>query len=267
MIKNIRDVLPKYKFRIGVMGSASGELMRDKNAVEKCVQVGRFIAGSNATLVNGACPGLPDIAAMGAKQVGGQTFGVSPAISIRSHVNKYKSPIEHYDQFLFTGLGLMERDILNIRSCNGVIILPGGTGTLNEFLVAYDEGKPIGVLTGCGGCAEHIKEILAFCKRDVTDRMVFSDNPKELVEKLTKIMEEVEVSATLDDYLVGDEGVVTEIENSLTITIKKDPNIIENLTVEEPVKKALVANLEADKKAIEETKKLASPKNSSVEKV
>jgi uncharacterized protein (TIGR00725 family) len=213
-IRNIFDVRPDIKPRIGVMGSASGHIMRNQKAVENAREIGRQIAHQNCILVNGACPGLPDEAARGCKESGGETYGVSPAISIRSHIQKYKSPINHYDHFFFTGLGLMERDILNIRSANGVIILPGGTGTLNEFTVAYDEGKPIGVLTQCGGVADHIEEILEFCGRSITDRMVFSDKPKELVEQLVKIVREVEVSQGLDEYLVGDAGVVTEIEKS-----------------------------------------------------
>ncbi len=212
--KNIFDVIPHYIPRIGVMGSASGYLMRNEKAVEASREVGRQIAKNKCILVNGACPGLPDEAAKGAKEMKGETFGVSPAISIVSHLHKYKSPIAHYDSFLFTGKGLMERDILNIRSCNGVVILPGGTGTLNEFTVAYDEGKPIGILTGNGGVADHIKEILKFCHREVTPRMVFSSDPVKLVKKLIKIVREAEVSAVLDDYLIGDAGVVTEIEKA-----------------------------------------------------
>lgn len=106
----------------------------------------------------------------------------------------------------------MMRDIINIRSANAVIILPGGTGTLNEFTVAYDEGKPIGILTGVGGVSDHIKEILEFCNREVTDRMVFDSDPKRLVEKLVKIMREAPVSCMIDDYLLGDHGVISEIE-------------------------------------------------------
>ncbi len=214
--KNIFDILPDYKIRIGVMGSASGHIMRNNHSVEGAREVGRQIAKNNCILVNGACPGLPDEAAKFCKKNGGQTFGISPAISVCSHIQKYKSPIEHYDGFLFTGLGLMMRDIINIRSSNGVIILPGGTGTLNEFTVAYDEGKPIGVLTGHDGVADHIAEILEFCHRKKTDRMVFSSNPEELVQKLIKIIKKTPIKGSLDDYLLGDDGVVTAIENGFS---------------------------------------------------
>ncbi len=211
--RNIFDIIPDYKMRIGVMGSASGHIMRNHDSVEGAREIGRQIAKNGCILVNGACPGLPDEAAKFCKKNGGQTFGVSPAISVCSHIQKYKSPIDHYDSFLFTGLGLMMRDIINIRSSNGVIILPGGTGTLNEFTVAYDEGKPIGVLTGHDGVADHIEEILEFCNRKKTDRMVFSSDPKELVDKLIKLVKETTIRGTLDDYLLGEDGVVTVIEN------------------------------------------------------
>ncbi len=195
------------------MGSASGYIMHNPRIVKAAKEIGKQIANHGCILGNGACPGLPDEAAKGAKENGGTTYGVSPAISLESHVEKYRSPIEHYDNFLFTGVGLMMRDIINIRSCEGVIILPGGTGTLNEFTVAYDEGKPIGVLTGHDGVADHIKDILKYCHREVTDRMIFSDDPKKLVEGLLEIIQQVGSEGTLDEYLIGHDGAVTKIEN------------------------------------------------------
>lgn len=211
-LRNIFDVIPHYQARIGVMGSASGSVMRNEKAVAAAQEVGRQIAKTGYILSNGACPGLPDEAAKGAKEAGGSTCGISPAISICSHLQKYKSPIDHYDSFIFTGLGFMMRDIVNIRSANAVIILPGGTGTLNEFTVAYDEGKPMGILTDHGGVADHIKEILEFCKRDVTDRIVFDSDPERLVARLIEVMKEAEVSCKLDDYLLGEDGEITKLE-------------------------------------------------------
>ena len=213
--RNIFDLIPDYQMRIGVMGSASGYLMRNSKAVQAARGVGEQIAKQGAILVNGACPGLPDEAAHSAKEHGGTTFGVSPAASICSHIKRYQSPIQHYDSFLFTGMGLMMRDIINIRSSNAVVILPGGTGTLNEFTVAYDEGKPIGVLTGYDGCADHIDEILTFCHREITDLMVFSSNPIELIEALVKITRNHTVPCMLDDYLIGEEGEVTKVEKKM----------------------------------------------------
>jgi uncharacterized protein (TIGR00725 family) len=210
--KNIFDILPNYRPSIGVMGSASGGVMRNAAAIEASREIGREIARRNCILINGACPGLPDEAARGANELGGHCIGISPAISIVSHLEQYKSPIEQYDQFIFTGMGLMMRDIINVRSGNGVIILPGGTGTLNEFTVAYDEGKPIGILTGYGGVADHIPEILEFCKREKTDKMVFGSDPVKLVQDLLLIIHAENTPDALDGHLVGENGEVSKIE-------------------------------------------------------
>ncbi len=212
---NISEIIAGYRLKIGVMGSASGSVMRNKKAVKGSRTIGSEIAKHGCTLVNGACPGLPDEAALGAKKSGGRCLGISPGISIISHVNRYKSPIDHYDEFIFTGLGLMMRDIINVRSCDGVIILPGGTGTLNEFTVAYDEGKPLGIFTGHGGVANHIDEILEFCNRKPTNKMVFSDDPVELVAKLVEIVKNEDSPDFLDDHLIGENGAVTKIEAEL----------------------------------------------------
>ena len=78
--------------------------------------------------------------------------------------------------------------------------------------LTIDEGKIIGVLTHHGGVADHIKDILRYCHRKITDRMVFSDDPEILVQKVVALIRKTEVSKVLDDYLIGDGGVVTQIE-------------------------------------------------------
>lgn len=172
------------KYRIGVMGSAQGPTIENQENIKKSIEIGHYIAKNDCILVNGACPGLPDEAAYGAHMAGGLTIGVSPAFSERAHVERYKSPYKNYDIILYTGMGLMERDIINIRSSDAIILLGGGIGTLNEFTVAYDEGKVIGVLTGSGGVSNHIKEILEICDRSLEGYIIFDTNPKQLVERV-----------------------------------------------------------------------------------
>ena len=111
-------------------------------------------------------------------------MGVSPAFSEKEHIENYKSPHEYYDIIIYTGLGLMERDIINIRSSDAIILLGGGVGTLNEFTVAYSEGKTVGVLTDTGGVSDHIEEILKICNREVNGRVVFDTDPGKLLEKV-----------------------------------------------------------------------------------
>lgn len=178
------------KIKIGVMGAASGPSTENEVYVQKSREVGRQIAKKGCFMINGACPGLPHAAAEGAKEEGGFVLGISPAFSRHEHVYEYKSPDEFYDFVLYTGMGFMERDILNIRSSDGVIFLGGGIGTLNEFTVAYEEGKPIGVLLESGGISNHLEDIVKWCDREIVENMIFSADPVELVEKLYYLIHE-----------------------------------------------------------------------------
>jgi predicted Rossmann-fold nucleotide-binding protein len=65
-----------------------------------------------------------------------------------------------YDAIIYTGSGLMGREIENIRSCDVVIFAGGRSGTLGEFAIAYDEGKVIGVLESTGGITQHLSTII-----------------------------------------------------------------------------------------------------------
>ena len=101
-------------------------------------------------------------------------------------------------------MGLMERDILNIRSSAGVIILGGGIGTLNEFTVAYEEGKVVGVLLGTGGIANYIPEILEMCGRKVNQNLIFDGNPKSLVKKVHKAILKEQGAKYQDQRITGE---------------------------------------------------------------
>jgi len=182
----------EMKIKIGVMGSASGPTIRDPESVARALALGEAIARKDCICITGACPGLPDKAAEGAKQAGGFVLGISPAFSEREHLEIYGSPMEHYDMILFSGLGLMERDIINIRSSDAVAVIGGGVGTLNEFTVAYEEKKPVGVVEGTGGISGHIPEILDFAHRKAgPDRVLFDEDPQRLVDRLLEVIERV----------------------------------------------------------------------------
>jgi uncharacterized protein (TIGR00725 family) len=172
------------KFKIGVMGSAQGPTIENQQNIKRAIAVGHAIAQSDCILVTGACPGLPDEAAYGAYQAGGFVIGVSPAFSKKEHTEHYNSPQDYYNVILYTGMGLMERDIINIRSSDAIIILGGGIGTLNEFTVAYEEGKAIGILSGSEGVADHIEEILQMCDRKKSKNMFFENDPERLVSEI-----------------------------------------------------------------------------------
>ena len=166
---------------IGMMGSAGGVIPEATRRL--CYQLGVAIAKSGCVLITGACPGLPYDCACGARDTGGLSVGVSPALSRSEHVLKYASPVDAYDVIIFTGSGLMGREVHNIHSSDIVIIAGGHSGTLGEFSIAYDEGKLIGVLTGSGGIADEISRIIPVLDKVTGAALVYDDDPMRLVQR------------------------------------------------------------------------------------
>jgi uncharacterized protein (TIGR00725 family) len=171
--------------KVGVMGGATGTISRAH--LDKAHRLGRAIAKSGCVLITGACPGLPLAAACGAKQAGGMVVGISPGLSLDEHEYKYQSPTEFHDVLIFTGSGLMGREVVNIRSSDIVVIIGGRSGTLGELAIAYDEGKLIGVLTGTGGITDLVADILAACAKDTGAQVVYDASPQRLVKQLLRV--------------------------------------------------------------------------------
>src|SRR5579864_4510064 len=166
---------------IGMMGSAGGELAEPVRKL--CYALGVAIAKSGCVLITGACPGLPYDCARGARDAGGLSVGISPALSRSEHVNKYASPVDAYDAIIYTGSGLMGREVHNIHSSDIVVIAGGHSGTLGEFAIAYDEGKLIGVLAGSGGIADELQSIIPKLGKTTGAVLVYDDNPDKLVQR------------------------------------------------------------------------------------
>lgn len=169
---------------IGVMGSASGPI--DPEVAARAQELGRAIARAGCTLITGACPGLPQEAVLGASALGGLVLGISPALSEQEHVERYASPVEGFAALIYTGSGLMGREVVNIRSSDVVVVVGGHSGTLGEFAIAYDEGRLIGVLTGTGGVADLVAELVDRMVKETGAKVLFDPDPDRLVSRLTE---------------------------------------------------------------------------------
>ncbi len=170
------------------MGSAGGKL--EDKARQLAHRLGVAIAKRGYVLITGACPGMPHEAVRGAKEEGGIVVGVSPALNLEEHVGKYHSPTRGYDAIIYTGSGLMGREIENIRSCDVVIFVGGRSGTLGEFAIAYDEAKVIGIVEGTGGITEHLREIINMMKKETGAIVCYDADPERLLDKLEHVYEE-----------------------------------------------------------------------------
>ena len=179
----VADLFPHMT--VGVMGSAGGKLTTGVR--RKVRMLGTGIAKRGYVLITGACPGLPHEAVKGAKEAGGIVVGVSPALNLEEHVNVYRSPTRGYDAIIYTGSGLMGREIENIRSCDVVIFAGGRSGTLGEFAIAYDEAKVIGVLKRTGGITDHLETIIDMVNKETGAIVCCDEDPEILLDQLEEI--------------------------------------------------------------------------------
>lgn len=154
-----------------------------KEVIKKTEDLGYYLAKRDVVVVTGDTTGLPFYAAKGAKRGGGFTVGISPASSRREHINRYHLPTKFQDIAIYTGFGYSGRNLLFVRSTDAMLFVAGRIGTLNEFTVAFEDKKPIGILLGTGGISEEIDHLLEVGKRG-RHNIIFDTDPKALVEKI-----------------------------------------------------------------------------------
>lgn len=180
----------QIKPKICVSGSARTEHCA-ADALKRAEEVGRAIAKAGAVIVTGATTGIPYWAAKGAKDAGGISIGLSPAASEKEHIKVYNLPTDYFDLIIYTGFNYSGRNLLLVRSSDASVIICGRMGTLNEFTIAFEDGKPIGILSGSGGTLELIDEIVEESHRSNPAGIIYEENPETLVTKLCQRIEEL----------------------------------------------------------------------------
>ncbi len=193
MKKNIRKIkAQEIKYKICVSGSARIKGVCSVNAIKKTQEIGKEIIRQGGVLVTGATTGIPYEAARGAKSEGGLSIGLSPASSEKEHVKKYRLPTDLFDLIIFTGFDYSGRNLLLTRSSDAVIMSCGRIGTLNEFTIAFEDKKPIGILMGTGGMTTEIKDIVEGAHRG-PGKIAYDQNPKRLIKKVIRMIKQEKV--------------------------------------------------------------------------
>ena len=151
---------------------------------ELAVRTGMLIAQRGATVITGATTGYSFAAAKGATAAGGEVLGFSPALNRKDHISKGLPTTDH-SIIVYTGLSSHGRNILNVRASNAAVFIGGSMGTLNEFTLAYDEEKIIGILEGSGGFCNHLKDWMpALSKPDNHSIIHYAANPDQLIDQI-----------------------------------------------------------------------------------
>lgn len=170
------------KLQIGVMCSAS-DLNYSKELENLAEQIGYLIAKNNATLIFGAekdYDSLSTSACRGAKKAGGMTVG----ITYNRGLDIFEK--ENVDVIISSGLERGGgRETALILSCDGIITISGGSGTLTEIAIAYQANIPIVAMKNTGGWSDKLSNQYLDDRKRIKVQSV--DTAEEAVELILKL--------------------------------------------------------------------------------
>ncbi len=171
---------------------------------ERAKELGAAIAEGGHVLLTGATTGFPHWASVGFKELGGTSIGFSPATNESEHVEEYGLPLDYMDLIVYTGFGYSGRNLILTRSSDAVFIGCGRIGTINEFTIAYEDQKPIGILEGAWQTDEVIQNIMEHSNRE-SDKIIIDADPKVLVKKVVELVLEDKImhSRVYENYYNG----------------------------------------------------------------
>lgn len=171
----------RFKYNVAISGSSELKVCNEETK-KKAFVLGKELAYNKCVVISGATRGIPHIVCCGNSQAKGLNIGFSPAQTKAAHIKSYKLPCDPYDVIIYTGADYAGRDIIMTKAAEAMIIVSGRTGTMHEFLTAFETGKIIGVLEGTGGVADQIKGFLKGVNKRAKAPVIYHADPKELVK-------------------------------------------------------------------------------------
>lgn len=169
----------KRKYQIGVIGSAGPEeYPSDTNlspVFKEAYKIGKLLAKKQAVLVCGGKGGIMEYASKGAKEYGGTTVGIVKGDK-RYTANKF------IDIEIVTNMGSTSEEAILVSSCDGIIAIGGGAGTLEEISIAYRKNITIVALTNIEGWSKDLAG--KYLDRRETVKIYGAGNSKEAVKIL-----------------------------------------------------------------------------------
>ena len=143
------------KLQIGIMGSAA-DLEYSDESLKFAKNLGKLLAESGNILVYGAEKDYTSLSTEAAK-VASVNGGITVGVASGKDKNIYGDfrPTILINSGLDIGGG---REFTLVLSCDVIIAISGGSGTLTEIAVAYQAGIPIIVVDKFGGWANELSD-------------------------------------------------------------------------------------------------------------
>ena len=120
---------------IGVMGTH----VEDPTVTPLAEELGHAIARRGYILLTGGGTGVMRAASLGASRSGGLVIAILPN-ERRQDVTGY--PNAYVDIPIYTGMG-DARNVINAKTADAIVALPGGPGTLSEIALALKADTPV----------------------------------------------------------------------------------------------------------------------------
>ncbi len=174
----------RKKYQIGIIGSAgnddySGSSGATEKMMAEAEKIGELLARNDVIVVTGGKSGIMEAGARGAKKIGGITIGIIKGKK-RFTSNNF-TDIEVISGMEADGLD----ELLLVNMCDGLIVIGGGAGTLEEIAIAYRNAKPMVALTTQAGWAKKLAG--QFLDSRKTVKIEQAKNAEEAVEKILKL--------------------------------------------------------------------------------
>ncbi|MFA5945687.1 MAG: hypothetical protein WC802_02135 [Patescibacteria group bacterium] len=169
------------KIQLGVMGSCAD--LQYSNQIQMLAEkIGEEIAKAGAVLLFGAekdLDSLSSAACRGAKRNGGLALGITYGATIDGVIEK------NADAIITAGMGRGGgREFVLVSSCDAIICVNGGSGTLTEIAIAYQANIPIIALKNTGGWSERLAG--SFIDQRERVRVEIAETPADAVTMAIK---------------------------------------------------------------------------------
>jgi uncharacterized protein (TIGR00725 family) len=178
------------KYKVGIFGSA---VQDDDSLRPKLHDLSEALCKQDITLITGASFGIPYIIAAECAKNGKEVVGYSPARDMKEQEefapgtdsSLYKTIQFAPKEFDYPlQVRMKYRNVISTAECDAGIIVSGRWGSMNEFTNLYDMGKVIGILTGTGGIADELPELLKKISKKSKAVVLFNNSPEELVQNV-----------------------------------------------------------------------------------
>ncbi|MFQ5492802.1 MAG: LOG family protein [Candidatus Dojkabacteria bacterium] len=138
------------KHQIGIIGFGAPDSEVPKGKVnyevyDLAYELGSEIGKLDWIVVTGGGSGVMEAANRGCQEAGGISVGVTPENKRRSKGN------QHLCVEVVSGMNMIGESTLIVTMCDALILLGGGSGSLQEVAIAYRQKKPIYSIEGLVG--------------------------------------------------------------------------------------------------------------------